>query len=348
MKVAFITGIAGQDGSYLAELLLSKGYKIYGLVRRSSNMVNLDRLKDIHNNPNLQVHYGDMIDISSIMCILTKAFQDICIDNGEYLEIYNLAAQSHVRVSFDMPIYTAQVDGIGTLNLLEAVIQLGFKDNVRIYQASTSELFGSTPPPQNENTLMVPRSPYAIAKLFAYWMIQNYRESHNMFVVNGILFNHESERRPENFVSRKITKFVGAYNRHKGDITPLQIGNMYAKRDWGYAKDYVETMWMMLQQDKPKDFVIGTGEQHTVKEFIEKALSYIDVEIYWKGTGDDEKGYDKDTGKVIVEVNPKYYRPTEVFSLQADFSKATEVLRWKPKTRFDELVRIMVDCDKCI
>jgi GDPmannose 4,6-dehydratase len=310
-------------------------------------MVNLDRLKNIHNDKNLNVHYGDMIDLSSIMCILTKAYKDSDKDEGNYLEIYNLAAQSHVRVSFDMPIYTAQVDAVGTLNLLEAVNQLGIKDCVKIYQASTSELFGSTPPPQSENTPMNPRSPYAIAKLFAYWTVKNYRESHNMFIVNGILFNHESERRPENFVSRKITKFVGAYQRDSA-ISPLQIGNMYAKRDWGYAKDYVETMWLMLQQEKAEDFVIGTGEQHTVKEFIEKAFSHIDIQIRWEGTGDDEKGFDTNTGKVIVEVNPKYYRPTEVCSLQGDFTKAALVLGWKPKTMFDDLVKIMVEYDKII
>jgi GDPmannose 4,6-dehydratase len=279
MPCALITGVAGQDGSFLAEYLLDKGYTVYGMVRRSSHMSNLDRLTKIRKNPKFEVHYGDITDLSSVVRIINLAYNNPD-RQGSPLEVYNLAAQSHVRVSFDIPMYTAQSDAIGVLNVLEAIIQLPdvSASSVRLYQASTSELYGCTPGPQNEETLMQPQSPYGVAKLYAYWIINNYRNIYKGFFVNGILFNHESERRAENFVTRKVTQYVAHYARGKINTT-LQMGNLYAKRDWGYAKDYVEAMHMMLQIEKPDDFVIGTGECHTVKEFIEEAFKVINVNI---------------------------------------------------------------------
>ncbi|PNH12559.1 GDP-mannose 4,6 dehydratase [Tetrabaena socialis] len=345
-RVAFITGAAGQDGSFLAELLIGKGYTVYGMVRRSSNMTNLDRLTALRHNHRFHIHYGDVTDIASIMRILTLAKKDyfntlLNVKEKGYLEVYNLAAQSHVKVSFEVPQYTANTDAIGTLNVLEAVVQLELTPHVRLYQASTSELFGSTAPPQNEESLMCPQSPYAVAKLFAHWAVKNYRDAYNMYAVSGILFNHESERRAANFVTRKITKFAAAL--HRGQKSVLEIGNLHALRDWGYAKDYVEAMWAMLQQDSATDFVIATGEQHTVKECIEAALEVVGIpRIEWRGTGLSETGHNAETGDLLVEVNAKYFRPTEVDSLQGDCRKATDVLKWKHTTGFKELVKIMV------
>lgn len=336
MKVAFITGIAGQDGSFLAEFLLSKGYKVIGLLRRSSQMQTFDRLKTIQHNKDLELIYGDVTDMSSIMNGLRVCMSYHSVNSP--IEIYNLAAQSHVKVSFSTPIYTANADGLGLLNLLEAILMLGIKDKVRVYQASTSELFGSTPPPQNEKSPMCPQSPYAIAKLFAYWIVKNYRDAHNMFVVNGILFNHESERRTENFVSRKITVYVAKYV--KGLVNnPLELGNLYAKRDWGYAKDFVEAMWLMLQRDKPEDLVIATGLQYSVKEFATIAFKVVGIDLEWKN---DEAWY-KD--RLLIKVNPAFFRPTEVESLCGDPSYAKQVLSWEPKTKFEDLVQIMITKD---
>lgn len=348
-QFAFITGIAGQDGSFLTEFLIEKGYIVYGLVRRTSNMTNLDRLKDINGkNKNLLLYYGDMIDISSILSILNKIWTNINShpNNDKILEIYNLAGQSHVKISFETPIYTSQVNAIGTLNLLEAIVQLNLTKNVKLYQAATSEMYGLTDTPQHELTGMCPQSPYAISKLFSYWIIKNYRDIYNMYTTNGILFNHESERRPENFVSRKITTYVGLYFNKKIS-TPLQLGNLYAKRDWGYAKDYVQAMWLILQQKYPDDYVVSTGKQYTVKQFVETAFSFIDVVIRWEGTGSDEKGYNSETNELLIEINPKYFRPTEVDNLQGDSTKANHILGWYPETSFEQLVKIMVDFDKC-
>lgn len=341
---AIITGMAGQDGSYLTEYLLSKNYMVFGIVRRSSNMTNLDRLPQwVKNSKNVEITYGDVTDITTIQRVINKAAKA----TEHVIELYNLAAQSHVKVSFDVPIYTAEVDGIGTLNILESIVQLGHVHRVRIYQASTSELYGSTPAPQNETSCMAPQSPYAISKLFSYWMIKNYRSAHRMYAVNGILFNHESERRPENFVTRKITKYVANlyHTRPKIPTTTLKLGNLYAKRDWGYAKDYVVAMWMMLQQDVPDDFVIATGEQHSVKEFVEAAFKSIDITLQWNGEGVNEKGYDSSTGQLLIEVDGNYMRPTEVNSLCGDCTYASSMLGWRSSTSFSELVSIMVKSD---
>lgn len=341
MPIAIITGIAGQDGSYLAELLLSKYYIVYGMVRRSSHMTNIDRLQSIRNHPNLHIMYGDVTDISSVMHIITMAQKNLL--DLEQLEIYNLAAQSHVKVSFDTPIYTTQTDAIGVLNLLEAVVQLNMQQKVRIYQASTSELYGCTPAPQNETSLMQPQSPYAVSKLYAFWITKNYRDIHKMFIVNGILFNHESERRAENFVTRKITKHVAMVSNGSNEV--LHLGNLYASRDWGYAKDFVNGMWLMLQHDKSDDYVIATGEQHTVKEFVENAFEHIGIQVRWEGEGMEERGFDKITNQLLVKVDPTYFRPTEVDSLQGDATKAFTEIGWKPTTSFKELVKIMISHD---
>ncbi|PNH00679.1 GDP-mannose 4,6-dehydratase [Tetrabaena socialis] len=350
--VAFITGVSGQDGSYLAELLIEKGYIVHGMVRRSSNMVNLDRLVHLHGHPHMHTHYGDVTDLPSIMRIMRRAADDL--GTNQILEVYNLAAQSHVKVSFDVPIYTAATDALGTLNVLEAIVQLDIIARVRVYQASTSELFGSTPPPQNEASSMCPQSPYAVSKLFAHWSIKNYRDVYGIYAVSGILFNHESERRAENFVTRKISKFVaGLY--HGRQTGPLHLGNLNALRDWGHAKDYVLAMWMMLQQGDADDYVISTGEQHSVREFVETALAVIGKRIQWRGTGLDEKGYLVDEGGHggdgwhIVEVDPSYFRPTEVETLLGDSSKAREKLGWMHATSFESLVRLMVhqDIEQC-
>ncbi len=337
MKKALITGITGQDGSYLAELLLDKGYEVHGIIRRASTF-NTQRIDHIYQDPHeenirLKLHYGDMTDSSNLSRLVEKINPD---------EIYNLAAQSHVGTSFEIPEYTTDVDAMGTLRLLDAIKESEVE--CKFYQASTSELYGEVQEiPQTEKTPFYPRSPYAAAKLYAYWIVKNYREAYDLFAVNGILFNHESPRRGKRFVTRKITRAVARITKGKQD--KIYLGNMNAKRDWGYAKDYVKMMWMMLQHDTPEDFVIATGETHTVREFVEAAFSHVDVEIEWQGEGVDEKGIDKDTGKVLVEVDPKYFRPTEVDLLIGDPSKAKEELGWEPEVKFKELVQLMVQSD---
>ncbi|MDE6198127.1 MAG: GDP-mannose 4,6-dehydratase [Muribaculaceae bacterium] len=344
MKTALITGITGQDGSYLAEFLLSKGYEVHGIIRRSSsfNTARIEHLyldewvRDMHRRRLLNLHYGDMTDSSSLIRIIGEVKPD---------EIYNLAAQSHVKVSFDVPEYTAETDAIGTLRLLEAVRILNMEKKVRIYQASTSELFGKVAEvPQSETTPFYPRSPYAVAKLYAYWIMKNYRESYGMYTANGILFNHESERRGETFVTRKIT--LAASRIACGLQDKLYLGNLDARRDWGYAPDYVECMWLILQQDTPDDYVIATGEYHSVREFATLAFARAGIRLRWEGSGRDEKGIDEATGRVLVEVDPKFYRPAEVEHLLGNPAKAREKLGWNPrKTSFERLVEIMVDAD---
>ena len=343
-KVALITGITGQDGSFLAEFLLEKGYEVHGIIRRSSsfNTGRIEHLyfdewvRDMKQQRSINLHYGDMTDSSSLIRIIQMTQPD---------EIYNLAAQSHVKVSFDVPEYTAESDATGTLRLLEAVRILGLERKTRIYQASTSELFGLVQEtPQRETTPFYPRSPYGVAKLYGYWITKNYRESYGMFAVNGILFNHESERRGETFVTRKIT--LAAARIAAGQQDKLYLGNLDALRDWGYARDYVECMWLMLQHEQPEDFVIATGEQHSVREFTERAFAHVGIELRWQGEGIGEQGIDKATGRVLVEVDPKYFRPAEVETLLGDPTKAKTLLRWNPqKTSFEELVRLMVEHD---
>ena len=343
-KVALITGITGQDGSYLAEFLLEKGYEVHGVIRRSSSFntgriehLYIDELiRDMHSDRKVQLHYGDMTDSTNLIRIIQQVQPD---------EIYNLAAQSHVKVSFDMPEYTADTDGVGTLRLLEAVRMLGMEKKTRIYQASTSELYGLVQEvPQKETTPFYPRSPYGVAKLYGYWITKNYRESYDMFCVNGILFNHESERRGETFVTRKIS--LAAARIALGKQEKLYLGNLDSLRDWGYAKDYVECMWLMLQHDKPEDFVIATGEYHTVRKFCQLAFAEAGIELRFEGEGVNEKAIDVKTGKVVIEVDPKYFRPAEVEQLLGDPTKAKTVLGWNPrKTSFEELVRIMVKHD---
>lgn len=344
MKKALITGITGQDGSFLAEFLLSKGYEVHGILRRSSSFntgriehLYLDEwVRDMHQQRTINLHYGDMTDSSS----LVRVIQEIRPD-----EIYNLAAQSHVKVSFDVPEYTAEADAIGTLRMLEAVRILGLEKETKIYQASTSELFGLVQEvPQKETTPFYPRSPYGVAKQYGFWITKNYRESYGMFAVNGILFNHESERRGETFVTRKITLAVARIAQ--GEQNKLYLGNLSALRDWGYAKDYVECMWLILQHDKPEDFVIATGEMHTVREFAELAFKEAGIILRWEGEGADEKGVDVATGKVLVEVDAKFFRPSEVEQLLGDPTKARTLLGWNPtQTSFPELVKIMVQHD---
>jgi len=344
VKTALITGITGQDGSFLAEFLLSKGYEVHGIIRRSSSFntgriehLYLDEwVRDMHRKRLLTLHWGDLTDSSSLIRIISEVKPD---------EIYNLAAQSHVKVSFDVPEYTADTNAVGTLRLLEAVRILGFEKKCRIYQASTSELFGQVEEiPQTETTPFHPRSPYAVAKLYAYWIMKNYRESYGMFTANGILFNHESERRGENFVTRKIT--LAAARIANGLQDKLYLGNLNALRDWGYAADYVECMWLILQQPEPDDFVIATGEYHTVREFATLAFRHVGIDLRWEGEGLDEKGIDAATGRVIVEVDPRFFRPSEVEQLLGNPAKAREVLGWNPrKTSFEELVKIMVEAD---
>lgn len=335
MKKALITGVTGQDGSFLAELLLEKGYQVYGVIRRSSSY-NQERLEDVMTNENFHLHYGDVTDTSSVIRIINETKPD---------EIYNLAAQSHVRVSFDMPEYTQDVDAAGTLKILEAVRILGLTEKTRIYQASTSELYGKVQEvPQKETTPFYPRSPYGVAKIYGFWITKNYRESYNMFAVNGILFNHESERRGETFVTRKIT--LAAARIAQGKQQKLTLGNLDSLRDWGYAKDYVECMWLMLQHDKPEDFVIATGEMHTVREFVELAFKYTGIEIEWVGKGINEKGLNKENREIIVEVDSRFFRPAEVDQLLGDPTKARTLLGWNPtRTSFEELVQIMVKAD---
>ncbi|HRU92717.1 MAG TPA: GDP-mannose 4,6-dehydratase [Candidatus Marinimicrobia bacterium] len=337
VKKALITGITGQDGSYLTELLLEKGYEVHGIIRRSSSF-NTGRIDNLFNNPDTHdktffLHYGDMTDSSNLNRILEKVQPD---------EIYNLAAQSHVKVSFEVPEYTAEVDGIGVLRFLDAIKEMGL--NTKFYQASSSELYGKVQEmPQTEITPFYPRSPYGVAKLYAYWIVKNYREAYNLFACNGILFNHESPRRGGTFVTRKITRAAARIKLGLQD--KLYLGNLNAKRDWGYAPEYCEGMWLMLQQDKPDDFVLATGETHTVREFCTLAFKELDIELEWHGENKNEKGIDKNTGKIIVEVDPGYYRPTEVDILIGDASKAREKLGWQPKIKFEELIKIMVDAD---
>ena len=334
-KKALITGITGQDGSYLAEFLLEKGYDVHGIIRRSS-VDYRERIAHLEGKPNFHLHYGDLGDSMSIIGIVSKVRPD---------EIYNLAAQSHVQVSFDSPEFTADVDAVGVTRILEAVRQCGLTETCRIYQASTSELYGKVEEvPQNEKTPFHPYSPYAVAKLYGFWIVKEYREAYNMFCCSGILFNHESERRGETFVTRKIT--LAASRIAQGKQDKLYLGNLSSLRDWGYAKDYVECMWLILQNDKPEDFVIATGVQHSVREFAQLAFHYAGIELEFKGEGADEKGYDKKTGKVLVEVSPDFYRPTDVVNLLGDPTKAKEKLHWNPQTTsFEELVKIMVEHD---
>jgi GDPmannose 4,6-dehydratase len=341
MKVALITGICGQDGSYLAEFLLEKGYTIYGMIRRSSS-INTQRIEHIRHQ--LKLHYGDSTDKSCIITILNHIKDECQFAESDKLEIYNLAAQSHVAISFQMPEYTAQVDGMGTLNILEAIKQTGLLSRTRFYQASTSELYGKVVEiPQNEQTPFYPRSPYAVSKLFAFWMIKNYREAYNMFACNGILFNHESPRRGFNFVTRKIT--LGIANILKGNQKCITLGNLDSKRDWGHAKDYVKCMWLILQQDTPDDYVCSTGETRTVREFVEKSFKHIGITIEWQGTGVSEVGINKDTGAVLINISDQYFRPTEVDLLLGDSTYAYNKLGWKAETKFDDLVKEMVDAD---
>ena len=337
MKKALITGITGQDGSYLTELLLEKGYEVHGIIRRQSSQ-NTERIDHVLNNSafakRVFLHYGDLTDSSNAHALIREIQPD---------EVYNLAAQSHVAVSFEVPEYTAEATGVGTIRLLEAVRQSGLP--IRFYQASTSELFGGLPEtvPQSEKTPFYPKSPYGAAKLYAYWITVNFRESYNLYACNGILFNHESPRRGETFVTKKITRAVARIAQGRQD--KLSLGNLDAKRDWGYAKDYVEAMWLMLQQDKPDDFVVATGETHTVREFTELAFRHIGVDIAWEGDGVEEKAYDRKTNRLLVEVDPKYFRPAEVEFLWGDPSKAKEKLGWMNKTSFERLVEIMMEYD---
>lgn len=343
-KIALITGVTGQDGSFLAEFLINKGYEVHGIIRRSSSFntgriehLYLDKwVRDMKKSRPLNLHYGDMTDSSSLVRILQLIQPD---------EIYNLAAQSHVKVSFDVPEYTADADALGTLRLLEAVRILGLEKKTRLYQASTSELFGKVQEiPQSETTPFYPRSPYAVAKQYGFWIIKNYREAYDMFAVNGILFNHESERRGETFVTRKIT--MAAARIKEGLQDKLYLGNLDAKRDWGYAKDYVECMWLMLQHDIPEDFVIATGEMHTVREFCTHAFEEMGIELKWENSGVNERGIDVESGRILVEVDPKYFRPADVEQLLGDPSKAKNVLGWNPrKTSFIELIKIMARYD---
>jgi GDPmannose 4,6-dehydratase len=342
MYIALITGICGQDGSYLAELLLQKKYLVYGLIRRSSN-INTQRINHLFHNPNLILKYGDVIDSTNLHMVLGEIVKSH--PQMERFEIYNLAAQSHVKISFEMPEYTAEVDAVGTLRLLEAIRNTCPLDKTRFYQASTSELYGLVQEtPQKETTPFYPRSPYGVAKLYSYWLIKNYREAYNLFAVNGILFNHTSPRRGHNFVCRKIT--IGLGKILKGTDDRLVLGNLDAKRDWGHARDYVEGMWRMLQQQTPDDFVLATGETHPVREFIEKSFGLKGIQLAWKGEGVNEIGYDKNTGRELIFVDPKYFRPTEVDLLLGDATKAKNELGWESSTPFDELISEMVrhDC----
>ncbi|MBR2214795.1 MAG: GDP-mannose 4,6-dehydratase [Selenomonadaceae bacterium] len=337
MKTALITGITGQDGSYLAELLLAKGYEVHGIIRRHST-ISTTRIDHIYDDPGMKgrffLHYGDLTDSCNLTGVLTKVKPD---------EVYNLAAQSHVAVSFEVPEYTAEATGVGTIRLLDAIHQSGL--DCKFYQASTSELFGGIPgsAPQNENTPFYPKSPYGVAKLYGFWITKNYRESYGMFACNGVLFNHESPRRGETFVTRKIT--IAVAKIMAGRQEKLSLGNLNAKRDWGFAGDYVEGMWRILQQEKPDDYVLATGETHTVREFVELAFAEVGVAIEWRGEGVEEKGYDKKTDRLLVDVNPRYFRPAEVELLWGDASKAERELGWRRQVSFKELVSMMVKHD---
>ena len=337
-KKALITGITGQDGSYLAELLLEKGYEVHGLVRRASSF-NTDRIDHIYQDPHetekkLFLHYGDLTDATNLIRIIKDVQPD---------EIYNLAAQSHVKVSFEMPEYTGNSDALGTLRILEAIRLLGLEKKTRFYQASTSEMFGATPPPQSETSPFCPRSPYGAAKIYAYWITRNYREAYGIFAVSGILFNHESPRRGETFVTKKITRAAARIKLGLQD--KLYLGNLNAKRDWGHARDYVKAMYLMLQQPEPDDYVIATGTQFSVRDFCEAVFKELGIELAWQGSGADEKGIDKKTGKTVIEIDPAYFRPTEVDSLLGDPAKASEKLGWKAETSFEALVKEMVATD---
>ena len=328
MKVALITGINGQDGSYLTELLLQKGYEVHGIVRRAS-LINTDRIDHVYDS--ITLHYGDLTDSTNLVRVIQQVQPD---------EIYNLGAQSHVKVSFEIPEYTGQVDALGTLRILEAVRLLGMEKKTRIYQASTSEMFGKVQEiPQSETTPFYPRSPYGVAKVYGYWIVKNYRESYGLHASSGILFNHESPRRGETFVTRKITRGLSSISTGQQDI--LYLGNLNAKRDWGHAKDFVEAMWLMLQQEEPDDYVIATGQQYSVRDFVEEASPYFGMNVVWEGEGLNEVGIDKNTGKTIIKVNPKYFRPAEVETLLGDATKAKEKLGWEPKTSFKQLVEDM-------
>ena len=341
MKISFITGVNGQDGSYLAELLLNKGYKVWGLIRKTSDF-NTARIEHLYNNENFILKYGDLTDSNNLLYIITEiknTYPDL-----EILEVYNLAAMSHVKVSFELPEYTANADGVGVLRLLEATKINGLINKCRFYQASTSELYGLVQEvPQKETTPFYPRSPYGVAKLYAYWIVKNYRESYNMFACNGILFNHESPRRGPTFVTRKIT--MGLNKILKGESDKLVLGNLNSKRDWGHAKDYVEGMWRILQNDTPDDFVLSTNEFHSIREFVEKSFKLKGFIIKWKGKGINEIGYDENTGRELIFVSEKYFRPAEVEELLGDSSKARTILGWKPEYSFDELVKEMVESD---
>ena len=341
MKISIITGVNGQDGSYLAELLLEKGYIVWGLIRRSSN-INTIRIDHLYEHPNLTLKYFDLTDGSSMVNIINEIKNTY--QNFEVLEIYNLAAMSHVQVSFELPEYTSNVDGTGVLRILEAIRISGISDKIRFYQASTSELYGKVQEvPQKETTPFYPRSPYGVAKLYSYWITKNYRESYGLYCSNGILFNHESPRRGPTFVTRKVTISLGNIINKKQD--KLILGNLYAKRDWGHAKDYVEGMWRILQSNEPDDYVLSTNEFHSVKEFVEKSFGLKGFDICWKGEGLDEIGYDKNTGRELIFVSEKYFRPAEVEELLGDSTKAREELGWKPNYSFEDLVREMVDED---
>ncbi len=339
MKKALITGITGQDGSYLAEFLLNKDYEVHGMIRRSSS-INTWRINHLYKNKNIMdkrlfLHYGDMTDTTSLISLIKRIKPD---------EIYNLAAQSHVKISFEIPEITANIDAIGTLKIIETIRELGLSKKTKFYQASSSELYGKVlETPQNENTPFYPRSPYGVAKLYGFWIIKNYREAYNIFACNGILFNHESERRGFNFVSRKIT--LGLSRIKLGYQKVLELGNLDSKRDWGYAKDYVEAMWLILQSKKPKDYVIATGETHSVREFVELCAKELGFDLEWRGKGINETGIDKKSKKTIVKVNPKYFRPTEVDFLLGDPTLAKKDLGWEAKTKFKNLVKIMVKAD---
>ncbi|XP_014478435.1 PREDICTED: GDP-mannose 4,6 dehydratase [Dinoponera quadriceps] len=339
-KVALITGITGQDGSYLAEFLLEKGYDVHGIIRRASSF-NTGRIQHLYEDPKchrqgkMKLHYGDMTDSSSLIKVISQV---------QPTEIYNLAAQSHVMVSFEVSEYTAEVDAVGTVRLLDAIRTCGLEKSIKFYHASTSELYGKVNEiPQNEKTPFYPRSPYACAKLYSFWIVVNYREAYNIFACNGILFNHESPRRGENFVTRKITRSIA--KMHLGLMDMLELGNLDAKRDWGHAKDYVEAMWLMLQQTEPDDYVVATGEMHSVREFVEVAFNYVGRTIKWEGEGVNEIGRDEHSGKILIRINPKYFRPTEVDILMGDASKARNKFGWKPTITFTDLVKDMMEFD---
>jgi len=339
--LALISGATGQDASYLAEFLLDKGYFVYGIIRRTS-LINTKRIDHLYKNKQFKTMYGDVTDLSNILCIMKTMIKD----HQDYtkFEIYNLAAQSHVKVSFDEPIYTAHVDGLGTINMLEAIRTLNLEQSARFYQASTSELYGKVQEvPQKETTPFYPRSPYGVAKLYGFWIVKNYREAYDIHASNGILFNHTGPRRGETFITRKVTIAIGKIMR--GEEECFNIGNLDAKRDWGHAKDYVEGMWLMLQQEKPDDYVLATGKCHSVREFIEKSFREVNIDLIWEGQGINEIGRDKMTGKIFVRVSEKYFRPTEVDLLIGDASKAKNILGWIPQITFEELIKEMVQHD---